>query len=66
MCKERFNTIQNIAHRVSYTNSAKKQQVLYVNNKNQSVLLYDDDFHTFIENAQRLVEEEYAILLRSL
>ena len=66
MCKLRFNTITNIPHRVNYSDSTKKQKILYVSNKSQNILLDSENFNSFIENAQRLVAEEYAILLRSL
>ena len=66
LCKLRFNTITKITHRVAYASSGKKQKTLYVSNKNQSLLLESENFNSFIENAQRLIEAEYELLLRRL
>ena len=66
LCKLRFNTIKRIPHRVAYADSSRKEQILYVRNLNQNLLLSADNFNSFIENAQRLIEAEYELLLRRL
>ena len=66
MCKLRFNTIKKVPHRVAYADSSKRDQILYVSNQNQNLLLTADNINSFIENAERLIEAEYELLLRRL
>jgi hypothetical protein len=66
LCKIRFTTITKVPHRVAYAAKCRKEETVFVSNKSQSVLLANDNFNSFIENAQRLIQAEYETLLRRL
>jgi len=59
-------TIEKIPHRVFYASSKKMKEVLLVGNKNQNIQLDPENFHLFIDNAQRLVEDELQRLVSIL
>jgi hypothetical protein len=40
--------------------------MLYFDNKNQDCLLNNENFHSFIENAERMIAQEYELLLMRL
>jgi hypothetical protein len=55
-----------IPHRVFYADSKKMPETLLVDNKTQNIELDSENFHIFIGNAQRLIQDEFQRLMNVL